>query len=53
MLFQGVKFQDMKITSANFVSQQDNDAKEIVVSGKKPYFYVYDIESGSVIKIPS
>lgn len=43
-----VKFQDLSIMAADYVGRSN----EAVVSGRKPYFYSYDLESGSVSKIP-
>lgn len=41
----GVKFKDMPISTAAFLGN-----REAVVSGRRPYFYSYDLESGLVSK---
>ena len=42
------KFADMAITGAAFLG----DSAEVVVGGRKPFFYGYDTESGRVSKFP-
>lgn len=43
-----VKFSDMSITCAAFLGC----SSEVVVSGRKPFFYSYDTASGLVTKLP-
>ena len=43
-----VKFNDMSITCAAFLGC----SSEVVVSGRKPFFYSYDTASGLVTKLP-
>jgi len=43
-----VKIADMSITSASFRGQ----GNEVVVAGRKPFFYAYDTVSGRVDKFP-
>jgi hypothetical protein len=42
-----VKFNDMAIHSAQFTQ---DDGHEIIVTGRKPYYYAYDIEHGQLSK---
>lgn len=42
-----VRFSDMAILSAQFVPH----SSEVLLGGRKPYFYCYDTESGSVRKV--
>jgi len=44
----GVYFHDLPIRCASYIGETGN----IVVSGKRPYFYFYDGEEGKVDKIP-
>lgn len=44
-----IKFKDMMVRSACFVDNRD----EIVVTGRKPYFYVYCSSSGKLSKMPA
>lgn len=46
---QGVFFPDLPIQSAAFTGQ---DHTHVVVSGRRPYFYWYDLASGEVGKVP-
>lgn len=43
-----VRFNDMAISNAKFVGL----SSEVVVAGRKPYFYSYDTSVGAVTKIP-
>ena len=43
----GVKFKDMSISKADYLGS----SREVVVSGRKPFFYNYDLETGVVSKI--
>jgi hypothetical protein len=43
----GTKFQDHIILKAKF----RGGSNEIIVSGRRPYFYSYDIETGNVSKL--
>lgn len=43
-----VKFNDMSISNAAFLGS----STEVVLSGRKPFFYGYDTESGHVSKYP-
>ena len=43
-----VRFNDTPITCASFVGSTG----QVVLSGRKPYFYSYDTESGKVTKVP-
>lgn len=43
----GLKFQDIQIRSAYF----SNQGHEMVVSGRKPYYYFYDMTSGHLTKV--
>lgn len=45
---QSVKFKDLPITHAEFHPSGD----QIVVSGRRSYFYIYDIQSGTIDKCP-
>lgn len=45
----GIQFPDMPITCASFLG----DTGSVVVSGRRPFFYVYDALSGNIQKIPS
>lgn len=45
---QSIQFKDMTVESAFFTSA----GKEIVCTGKKPHFYVYNLEQNSIQKIP-
>ncbi len=47
-LSSGVRFNDMKVANARFLGT----SAEVAVSGRKPYFYVYDTLSGGMSKIP-
>jgi hypothetical protein len=44
----GVQFSDMSITNAHFLG----NTSEVIVAGRKPFYYSYDAESGVVRKIP-
>jgi len=44
----GVNFPNMPIHSASFLA----DTGSVVVSGRRPFFYIYDTEAGKVDKIP-
>ena len=44
---QSFHFKDLPIAEAKFTV----DGKEVVLTGKRKYFYYYDMESGSVEKI--
>jgi len=44
----GVFFPDLPITCASFV----NGGSSVVLSGRRPFFYTYDVTSGVVEKIP-
>lgn len=44
---QSIFFEDMPIFSAHFTA----DGKEIILSGNKPFFYVYDISANRVDKV--
>lgn len=54
MLFaSGVHFNDMSIAGAKYLppaSGSTSSINEVVVCGRKPYFYSYDIGSGEIIK---
>lgn len=43
----GARFNDMHILSASFVGASD----ELVLSGRKPYFFCYDITTGQTSRI--
>jgi U3 small nucleolar RNA-associated protein 18 len=43
-----VKFNDMAIQSASFIG----NTAEVVLGGRKPFFYSYDTITGNVLKIP-
>jgi U3 small nucleolar RNA-associated protein 18 len=45
---QSIYFQDMPIYSAEFLA----DGKEVIVSGRRKFFYFVDIERGQVEKVP-
>jgi len=45
-----VRFNDMAIKNAQFVG--GSTSGEVVIGGRKPYFYSYDTGSGAVTKIP-
>jgi U3 small nucleolar RNA-associated protein 18 len=45
---QGVYFEDLPIVSAEFCG----DGNEIIVSGRRKYFYSYDMISGKSTKVP-
>ena len=45
----GILFNDMIVSSANFVGKSLN---QVVVAGRKPYFYSYDMRSGRSMKVP-
>ena len=44
---QSVCFEDLPISMAKFTA----DGKEIIVSGKRQYFYVFDLEKASIEKV--
>jgi hypothetical protein len=46
----GVEFQDIAIKNAKFIGQNH---EEIVICGRRPFYYTYDLTSGHVSKIPS
>ncbi|KAI9208833.1 WD40-repeat-containing domain protein [Polychytrium aggregatum] len=46
---QSIFFKDMPIHCASFTA----DGKQIILSGRRKFFYVYDIEKGSVEKVHS
>jgi hypothetical protein len=46
----GIVFNDLTIKEAKFIGSQH---QEIIVCGRRPYYYSYDIVSGQVSKIPS
>ncbi len=43
-----VRFNDLPISEAAFLGT----SSEVLLSGRKPYFYAYDTESGKVSKVP-
>ncbi|KAL7535356.1 hypothetical protein ACHAXR_006442 [Thalassiosira sp. AJA248-18] len=45
----GIHFPKMPITCASFLG----DSGSVVLSGRRPFFYVYDAVSGNIQKIPS
>jgi U3 small nucleolar RNA-associated protein 18 len=45
-----VKFGDMSISCASFLGNSSSSS-EVVLSGRKPYFYSYDVTSGAMNKI--
>lgn len=46
-----VRFNDMSIKTAEFLGGAKG-AGEVIVGGRRPYFYSYDVGSGSITKIP-
>ena len=52
--YAGVKFNEMSITCAAFLGEGfgTRAGSEVVVSGRKPYFFSYDTTTGSVNKVP-
>ncbi|KAL3815604.1 hypothetical protein ACHAXA_007136 [Cyclostephanos tholiformis] len=48
----GMQFPDMPITCASFVGGSGNGSSSVVVSGRRPFFYVYDAASGNVQRVP-
>ena len=44
----GVNFADLSITTAGFVGRAHN---HVVVGGRKPFFYTYDLKSGRSMKV--
>lgn len=46
----GTRFNEMPILDAKLLG---TDSSELIVTGRKPYFYSYDLESGIVTKIRS
>lgn len=44
---QSVYFQDMPIYNASFFP----DGQEVIVTGRRRFFYIYDLNKGSIIKI--
>jgi hypothetical protein len=44
----GVRFNEMSIDSAAFLG----NGTEVVVGGRKPFFFSYDTTSGAISKIP-
>ncbi|KAI8907315.1 WD40-repeat-containing domain protein [Gorgonomyces haynaldii] len=44
---QSLKIKDMPVASAHFT----NDGNEIIITGKRPYFYVYNLQTTTVQKI--
>ena len=48
----GIQFPDMPITCASFVGGSGNGSSSVVVSGRRPFFYVYDASSGLVQRVP-
>lgn len=48
----GVKFQNWSVSSADFLSASPtSEPNEIIVAGKRPHLYSYDIVSGSITKV--
>jgi U3 small nucleolar RNA-associated protein 18 len=45
---QSVYFKDLPISTADFTK----DGEQVVLSGKKPYFYIFDMKHESIEKIP-
>ncbi|RKP07748.1 WD40-repeat-containing domain protein [Thamnocephalis sphaerospora] len=45
---QSVVFKDMPISRARF----DHAGKRIVATGRRPFFYVFDVEAGQVSRVP-
>ena len=45
----GILFNDMILSSANFVGRS---LSQVLVTGRKPYFYIYDMRSGRSTKVP-
>ena len=45
----GIQFPKMPITCASFIGNSGS----VVLSGRRPFFYVYDAVSGNIQKIPS
>ena len=43
-----VRFNDMPISCATFLG----NSSQVVIGGRKPFFYSYDCESGKVTKVP-
>jgi len=46
------KFPSLLNLNADFLSNNSNQSNEIILCGGVPYFYSYDISTGSIIKIP-
>ena len=46
----GIQFPKLPITCASFLG---SDGGSVVLSGRRPFFYVYDAVSGNIQKIPS
>ena len=49
----GIHFPKMPITCASFLGGHGSTSSNVVLSGRRPFFYVYDAISGSIRKIPS
>ena len=45
---QSVFIRDMPITTAEFLHANG----EVVLAGRRPFFYTYDLESGNMMKVP-
>ncbi|KAI8055543.1 hypothetical protein BDF22DRAFT_742122 [Syncephalis plumigaleata] len=45
---QSVLFKDLRIGCAKF----DHAGRHIIVTGRRTYFYIYDVESGQISRIP-
>ena len=45
---QSVHLPDLPITSACFSA----DGTEVIASGRRPFFYVYDLKSSAIHKVP-
>ena len=48
----GVKFSDMSISNACFRNSSSSSSDEVVVCGRKPFFYAFDLKSGKSSKVP-
>jgi U3 small nucleolar RNA-associated protein 18 len=44
-----VRFNDMAIKSAEYLG--GSSSNEVILGGRRPYFYSYDIESGAMAKV--
>ena len=45
---QSVLFKDLRVSCARF----DHAGRHIVATGRRPYFYIFDVEAGQISRVP-